>query len=96
MLDDGTIFNNDQCPQPTQANGASPCLNSKTRCLKVVDTFHAPRVHECRQTTLYRDALLYNQQLPQSALRSSTPLQAMKDWHNLKPELFKIQPYHLP
>ena len=39
---------------------------------------------------------LPNQQLPQSALGSRTPLQAMKDWHKLKPELFKKQPYHLP
>jgi len=23
-------------------------------------------------------------------------LQAMKDWHKLKPELFKKQPYYLP
>jgi len=29
-------------------------------------------------------------------LGSKTPLQAMKDWHKLKPELFKKQPYHLP
>ena len=27
---------------------------------------------------------------------SRTPLQAMKDWHILKPDLFKKQPYHLP
>ena len=39
---------------------------------------------------------LYNQQLPQSALGSKTPLQAMKDWHKLKPELFKKQPYYRP
>ena len=37
-----------------------------------------------------------NQQLPQSALGSKTPLQAVKDWHKLKPELFKKQPYYLP
>ena len=49
-----------------------------------------------RGTTLHRYVLLYNQQLPQSALGSKTPLQAMKDWRNLKPELFKKQLYHLP
>jgi hypothetical protein len=43
-----------------------------------------------------RNNALYNQQLPQSALGSKTPLQAMKDWRKLKPELFKKQPYHLP
>jgi len=29
-------------------------------------------------------------------LDNKTPLQAMKDWHKLKPEPFKKQPYHLP
>jgi hypothetical protein len=48
------------------------------------------------ETTLHRYVLLYNQQLPQSALGSKTPLQAMKDWHSLKPELFRKQQYHLP
>ena len=47
------------------------------------------------ETTLMRYVWLYNQQLPQSALGSKTPLQAMKDWHKLKPELFKKQPYYL-
>ncbi|RBI67555.1 IS481 family transposase, partial [Roseovarius sp. TE539] len=37
-----------------------------------------------------------NQQLPQSALGSKTPLQAMKDWHKLKPDLFRKRPYYLP
>ena len=48
------------------------------------------------ETTLHRYVLLYNQQLPQSALGSKTPLQAMKDWHKLKPELFRKQTYYLP
>jgi transposase-like protein len=38
-------------------------------------------------------AWLYNQQRPQSAMGSSTPLQATKDWHKLKPEIFKKQPH---
>jgi hypothetical protein len=29
-------------------------------------------------------------------LGSKAPLQAMKDWHKLKPELFKKQPYYRP
>jgi hypothetical protein len=32
----------------------------------------------------------------QSALGSKSPLQAMKGWHKLKPELFKKQPYYRP
>ncbi|PCJ07781.1 MAG: IS481 family transposase, partial [Rhodobacteraceae bacterium] len=29
-------------------------------------------------------------------LGSKSPLQAMKDWHKFKPDLFKKQPYYLP
>ena len=57
---------------------------------------HHFRLGEELETTLNRYVLLYNQQLPQSASGSKTPLQAMKDWHKLKPELFKKQPCHLP
>ena len=46
------------------------------------------------RTTLHRYVRLYTQQLPQSALGSKTPLQTMKDWHNLKPMLFKKQSYY--
>ena len=44
--------------------------------------------------TPHRYGWLYNQQLPRSAFRSKTHLQVMKDWHNLKPDLFKKQPYY--
>jgi hypothetical protein len=50
----------------------------------------------CVANPVLNKAFPYNQQLPQSALGSKTPLQAMKDWHKLKPELFKKQPYYLP
>jgi hypothetical protein len=46
--------------------------------------------------TLHRYVTPYNQQLPQPTLGSKTPLQVMKDWHNLKPDLFKKQPYYRP
>ena len=48
------------------------------------------------EATLHRYVAFYNPQLPQSALGSRTPLQAMKDWQILNPDLFKKQPYHLP
>jgi hypothetical protein len=44
------------------------------------------------EATLHRYIWRYNQQLPQSALRSRPPLQAMKDCHKIKPELIKKQP----
>ena len=42
---------------------------------------HHFRSGEELETTLHRYVRLYNQQLPQSALGSKTPLQTMKDWH---------------
>ncbi len=35
---------------------------------------------------------LYNTQLPESALGSRTPMQAMKDWHKSHPHLFVKTP----
>ena len=43
--------------------------------------------------TLLRYVALYNHQLPQSALKSKTPLQAMKDWCDSHPHLFWKHPY---
>ena len=64
--------------------------------LPFVEAWTGSLIHRRSDTLLYRYVWLYNQQLPQSALGSKTPLQAMKDWHNLKPKLFKKQPYYLP
>ena len=57
---------------------------------------HPFRSGEDLETTLHRHVWLYNRQLPQSALASRAPLQAMKDRHKLRPELFKKQPCYLP
>ena len=43
---------------------------------------HHFRSGEEPETTLHRYVWLYNQQPPQSALGSKTPLQAMKNWTN--------------
>ena len=45
---------------------------------------------------LERYVKLYNQHLPQSALKSKTPFQAMKEWHRSNPELFQRRPYDRP
>ncbi|MFN2310289.1 MAG: IS481 family transposase, partial [Gammaproteobacteria bacterium] len=54
------------------------------------------RSGEDLETTLHRHVRLYTRQRPQSALGSKLPLQAMKEWHKLKPELFRKHPYYLP
>ena len=56
---------------------------------------HRFKSGEDLEQTILRYVTLYNQQLPQAALASKTPLQAMKDWHKLRPELFRKQPYYL-
>jgi len=80
-------------PQHPQTNGMVERFNGRIE--EVLQSHHF-RSGEELETTLHRYTLLYNQQLPQSALGSKTPLKAMKDWHNLKPELFKKKPYYLP
>jgi hypothetical protein len=56
---------------------------------------HRFQSREDLEQTILRYVTLYNQKLPQSALASRTSLQAMKDWHTLRPERFKTQPDYL-
>lgn len=51
---------------------------------------------EDMQQTLLRYVALNNHQLPQSALGSKTPMQAMKHWHQERPDLFHKRPYDRP
>jgi len=80
-------------PRSPQTNGMVERFNGR---IEDVLQSHHFRSGEELEATLDRYVWLYNQQLPQSALGSKTPLQAMKDWHKLKPELFKRQPYYRP
>ena len=80
-------------PKSPQTNGMVERFNGRSE--DVLQSHHFQSGEEL-ETTLHRYVWLYNQKLPQSALGSKTPLQAMKDWHKLKPELFKKQPCYLP
>jgi transposase InsO family protein len=80
-------------PKSPQTNGMVERFNGRIE--EVLQSHHF-RSGEELETTLNRYVWLYNQQLPQSALGSKTPLQAMKDWQKLKPQLFRKQPYYLP
>lgn len=79
-------------PQHPQTNGMVERFNGRIEEVLQSHHFHSG---EELEATLHRYVLLYNQQLPQSALGTKTPLQVMKDWHTLKPELFRKQPYQL-
>ena len=80
-------------PKSPQTNGMVERFNGR---IGEVLQSHYFRSGEELETTLHRYVWLYNQQLPQSALGSKSPLPAMKNWHKLKSELFKKQPYYLP
>ena len=80
-------------PRSPQTNGMVERFNGR---IEDVLQSHHFRSGEELEATLYRYAWLYNQQLPQSALGSKTPLQTMQDWHKIKPELFKKKPCYRP
>lgn len=80
-------------PRHPQTNGMVGRFNGR---MEAGLQSHHFRSREELEMTLDRHVPLYNRQLPQSALGSKTPMQAMKDWHWLKPELFKKRPCHLP
>ena len=69
-------------PQHPQTNGMVERFNGRIE--EVLKSHHFISGEDL-ETTLYRYVLLYNQQLPQSALGDKAPLQAMKDCHKLKP-----------
>ena len=80
-------------PKSPQTNGMVERFNGR---IEEVLQSHRFRSGEELETTLHRYVWLYNQQLPQSALGSKTPLQTMKEWHKIKLELFWKQPNYLP
>jgi hypothetical protein len=80
-------------PASPRTNGMVARFNGR---IEAVLQSHHVRSGEEPETTLHRTVRLCNQQLPQSALGSKSLLQAMKDWHKLKPRLFREQPCHLP
>jgi transposase InsO family protein len=80
-------------PQHPQTKGMVVRFNGRIE--EVLQSHHFRSGDEL-ETTLHRYVLLYNLQLPQSALGSKTPLQAMKDGQKKpKPDLFRKQPCYL-
>ena len=65
---------------------------------RIADVLKTHRLNgrEDMEQTLLRYVALYNHQLPQSALGSKTPMQAMKDRYQSHPHLFHKRPYDRP
>lgn len=78
-------------PRTPQTNGMVERFNG--RISDVLKTNHFVDGLDLEQTLL-RYVLLYNQQLPQSALKSQTPLQTMKNWYKTHPQLFHKPPHN--
>ena len=80
-------------PRTPKTNGMVERFNG--RIADVLKT-HRFSGSEDLEQTLLRYVALYNHQLPQSALKSKTPMQAMKEWHQSHPHLFNKRPYDRP
>lgn len=80
-------------PRTPRTNGMVERFNG--RIGDVLKT-HRFRSGEDMEQTLLRYGALYNHQLPQSALKSNTPIQTMKDWYDSHPHLFHKRPYDRP
>ena len=80
-------------PRTPRTNGMVERFNG--RIADVLNTHRFNSAEDLEQT-LMRYVALYNHQLPQSALQSKTPIQAMKQWHQTHPELFSKRPSDRP
>ena len=80
-------------PRTPQTNGMVERFNG--RISDVLHTHHFDSGADLAQTLL-RYVSLYNHQLPQTALKSRTPLQALKDWYASHPQLFHKPPHDRP
>jgi len=80
-------------PKSPQTNGMTERFNG--RISDVLKTNRFDSALDLEQTPM-RYVHLYNTTLPQSALRSRTPTQAMKDWHKFHPHLFVKSPCPIP
>jgi len=80
-------------PRTPRTNGMVERFNG--RIADVLKT-HRFSSGEDLEQTLLRYVALYNHRLPQSALKSKTPMQAMKNWYHEHPHLFHKRPYDRP
>ena len=80
-------------PRTPRTNGMVERFNGRIADVLKTHRFHSGQDME---QTLMRYVALYNHQLPQSALHSKTPIQAMKDWYASQPDLFHKRPYDRP
>lgn len=79
-------------PQPANYGGAVERFSGDAEDVLCTDRF-VPGFDLCQMVEHY--ARVYNHGLPQAALQSRTPIQALKDWYRREPALFRKRPYVL-
>lgn len=79
-------------PRTPQTNGMIERFNGR-----IADVLATTRFDSSQHLTdtIKRYVQVYNQHLPQQALGHITPLQAMKNWYQKQPNLFKKRVYNL-
>lgn len=77
-------------PRHPQTNGMVERFNGRIADLIGQTRFASAAELE---TTLDRYLIIYNHHIPQRALNHQTPIQALKKWHDEKPELFVKRVY---
>ena len=80
-------------PRTPQTNGMVERFNGRIADILKTHRFSSG---EDLEQTLLRYVALYNHQLPQSALKSKTPMQTMKEWYKSHPHLFHKRPHDRP
>ncbi|OLS44322.1 hypothetical protein BV509_08190 [Rhodovulum sulfidophilum] len=73
-------------PMRPQTNGMAERFNGRIGGVLQSHRFHSG---EDLEQTLLRCVHLCNSQLPQSALKARTPVDALKDWQGQRPERFR-------
>jgi len=80
-------------PRTPKTNGMVERFNGRISDVLKTHHFHSG---EDLEQTLLRYVQLYNHHLPQSALQSKTPMQAVRGWYDSHPDLFYRRPYDRP
>ena len=77
-------------PRHPQTNGMVERLNGRISGIVNQARFGAAAEHE---STLCNYVKIYNHNIPKRALKHQTPIQALKQWHAERPELFVKRVY---
>ena len=80
-------------PRHPQTNGMVERFNGR-----ISDIVHQTRFGSAAEleATLRNYVKIYNHSIPQRALKHKTPVQALKDWREERPELFRKRVYNQP